>query len=171
MRTTTIRLAVAGCMLLFPASARAQSDTVDREFPQGDFTVAISHDALTDANTSSAMTPAESGEGALGWKCLEDGLNVVLAIGRYYEGDDDNDIVVQYRFDDEDAQPQEYWPLFSSKEWAYIPMSKVAPFTASALESRRIVLRAVDPFDDETHTFVFKVDGLEKALRNLPCVD
>ena len=160
---------VTAAFLFVPLASHAQANTVEREFEEGDFTVSIAYDALTDANSSFILSMAESEEGALGWKCMEDGLNVVLAIGTYYEGDEDNDILVQYRFDDADADPQEYWGLLSGKEMAYIRMASVAPFTGRALEAERIVVRAVDPYDNETRTFVFGVNGLQDALENLPC--
>ncbi|MGH7445681.1 MAG: hypothetical protein ACREKM_12425, partial [Longimicrobiales bacterium] len=87
----------------------------------------------------------------------------------YYEGDDDDDIVVQYRFDDEAAEPQEYWALFSGKESAYIRMHRVAPFTTRAREAGQVAVRAVDPYDNETRTFVVGLEGLEQAMKNLPC--
>lgn len=160
---------VTAAFLLVPLAARAQANTIEREFEEGDFTVSIARDALTDANSSFILSMAESEEGALGWKCMEDGLNVVLAFGTYYEGDQDNDILVQYRFDETEPDPQEYWGLLSGKEMAFIRMAKVAPFTGRALDAKRIVVRAVDPYDNETRTFVFGVKGLEDALENLPC--
>lgn len=168
MRSMQAALMMAACALV-PALAHAQANVVQREFDEGDFSVSIAHDALTDANSSFILSIADNEEGALGWKCMEDGLNVILVIGTYYEGDEDDDIVVQYRFDEAEPAPQEYWALLSGKEMAYIRMDKVAEFTQHALESRRVVVRAVDPYDDETRTFVVGVRGLEKALRNLPC--
>lgn len=167
----TVRTACALCagMLLMPLAANAQSSTVEREFPEGDFAITISRDALTDANTSHAMSIAENEEGALAWKCMEDGLNVVLAIGNPYEGDEDDDIMVQYRFDSEEPAPQEYWALFGGKKMAYIRMDMVSTFTDAAMKAERVAVRAVDPYDDESRTFLFGLDGLDKALKHLPC--
>lgn len=162
-------VALVACMAILPCAAHAQANTIDRELTEGDFDVSIARDAITDEDTSFILSIADNEEGALGWRCLEDGLNVVLALGGYYEGDEDDDIVVQYRFDDAEADPQEYWALFAGKESAYIRMHLVAPFTARAREASRIVVRAVDPYDDETRTFIFGLDGLEQAMTHLPC--
>jgi len=168
MRPMQAALIVAACAIM-PSALHAQSSVVQTEFDEGDFNVSIAHDALTDANSSFILSIAENEEGALGWKCMEDGLNVILVLGTYYEGDEDEDIVVQYRFDQDDAEPQEYWELLSGHEMAYIRMDRVLEFTGRALEAQRVVVRAVDPYDNETRTFVVGMRGLEKALHNLPC--
>lgn len=169
VRITVRVVAAVACLTAVPSVAHAQSNTVDREFVEGDFEVSVARDVITDEDTSFILSIADNEEGALGWRCLEDGLNVVLAIGGYYEGDEDDDIVVQYRFDEEEADPQEYWALFAGKESAYIRMHRVAPFTARARESRSIAVRAVDPYDDETRTFIFGLEGLDQAMKYLPC--
>jgi hypothetical protein len=161
--------AVVSYLALAPAAVHAQASEVEREFVQGDFTVSIARDAMTDENRSFILSVAESEEGGLGWRCLEDGLNVVLAIGTYYEGDDDDDIIVQYRFDSDEPEPQEYWALFSGKESAYIRMANVDAFTERALNAERVVVRAVDPYDDETHTYIVGLEDLQQALEFLPC--
>jgi hypothetical protein len=168
MRSIQAALITAACILV-PSALHAQASVVQREFEEGDFSVSIAHDALTDANSSFILSIAENEEGGLGWKCMEDGLNVILVIGTYYAGDEDDDIIVQYRFDQAEPEPQEYWALLSGKEMAYIRMDRVAAFTARALTSHRVVVRAVDPYDNETRTFVISMRGLDRALRNLPC--
>lgn len=168
MRSMQAALIATACALV-PSVLHAQATVVQREFEEGDFSVSIAQDALTDANSSFILSIANNEEGALGWKCMEDGLNVILVIGTYYAGDEDEYIVVQYRFDQEEAEPEEYWALLSGNEMAYIRMDRVAGFTQRALQARRIVVRAVDPYDNETRTFVVGTRGLEQALRNLPC--
>jgi len=168
MRPMQAALIAAACAIM-PSALHAQASVVQTEFDEGDFSVSIAHDALTDANSSFILSIADNEQGALGWKCMEDGLNVILVLGTYYEGDEDADIVVQYRFDQDEAEPQEYWALLSGHEMAYIAMDRVVTFTERALQSHRVVVRAVDPYDNETRTFVVGMRGLEKALHNLPC--
>lgn len=168
MRSMQAALATIACAFM-PCVLHAQASVVQREFEEGDFSVSIAQDAMTDANNSFILSIADNEEGGLGWKCMDDGLNVILVIGTYYAGDEDDDILVQYRFDEAEPDPQEYWTLLSGKEMAYIRMDQVAGFTARALEAHRVVVRAIDPYDNETRTFVVSMRGLDRALRNLPC--
>lgn len=170
MRSMPAAFVILACTLM-PSTLQAQASVVQHEFEEGDFSVSVAYDALTDANSSFILSIAENEEGGLGWKCMEDGLNVILVIGTYYEGDADDDIIVQYRFDREEPEPQEYWTLLSGKEMAYIQMSRVAEFTTRALSAQRVVVRAIDPYDNETRTFVVGVRGLDEALDSLPCAN
>lgn len=160
---------IAAAWVIMPSALHAQASVIEREFEEGDFSVSIAHDALTDANNSFILSIADNEAGGLGWKCMEDGLNVILVIGTYYAGDEDNDILVQYRFDHDEPGPQEYWTLLSGNEMAYLRMDRVAEFTERARRAHRVVVRTVDPYDNETRTFVISMRGLDSALRNLPC--
>ena len=64
----------------------------------GDFTYYERLDDFDDTERSFIATNGEDG-GLLAWRCLSDGLNVVLNVETYYGGDDDDDIQVRYRFD------------------------------------------------------------------------
>src|SRR5690606_39491338 len=130
----------------------------------GDFSVSTGHDRLKDATNSFLLWIADNEAGGLGWKCMEDGLNVILVIGTYYAGDEDNDILVQYRFDHDEPGPQEYWTLLSGNEMAYLRMDRVAEFTERARMAHRVVVRAVVPSVNETRASVIELRGLDSSL-------
>ena len=126
-------------------------------------------DDFTDEDRSLIYSYDEDNDNSLDWRCMEDGLNVVVDFDTYYGGDEDDDILVRYRFDDQPATEHEYWRLLTDKEAAYIRMNQVATFTRTALASGEVLMELVDPTDDETLRFRVSLNGLREALSQLPC--
>ncbi len=163
MRTLAICLFA---LLMVRSSATAQSV----ELP-GAFTLVESIDDFDDTDRSAIYTMGEDSDEllALYWKCMSDGLNIVIEMGRFYAGDRDDEILVRYRFDRIPAHDFEYWPLLQASESAYMPMKNVKAFTTEALSAQSVMLEAVDPLDNESHRTRFELDGLAGALARLSC--
>ena len=126
-------------------------------------------DEFTDEDRSLIYSYDENNDNSLDWRCMEDGLNVVVDFETYYTGDEDEDILVRYRFDDKPASEHEYWRLLNNNEAAYIRMNQVTTFTRAALASGEVLMELVDPADDETLRFRIPLNGLREALDQLPC--
>ena len=126
-------------------------------------------DEFTDEDRSLIYSYDENNDNSLDWRCMEDGLNVVVDFETYYTGDEDEDILVRYRFDDKPASDYDYWRLLNNNEAAYIRMNQVATFTRAALASGEVLMELVDPADDETLRFRIPLNGLGEALDQLPC--
>jgi hypothetical protein len=147
-----------------PGTAVAQSE--DRF---GAFTVSRSTDPITDADRSIVGTPATAVSGGsrrspiLGWRCMSDGLNVVYMFDRYLI-----DASVLYRFDSDQPSQLDVWDMLTSHQGAAIPIRMVAEFTTQAMVAQRVVLRVTDR-DGEQLTDTFSLNGLTKALPQLPC--
>jgi hypothetical protein len=117
-----------------------------------------SADAFTDVDTSFAFTldlHNATPIGSLSFKCMADGLNVILGIGKYYGGRD-NRIAVEYRFDSKPAVGRHNWTLLGN-EAAWMPMNRVDGFVREAQRSNYVMVRAVDTMDGETRTFRFSL--------------
>lgn len=160
LRFTTVALILAA---LLPATVAAQA-------PIGDFYFTEDADAFSDEDRSHIFTgDIEGGNEFLGFKCMSDGLNVVLGLGRYYGGDQDDDILVRWRIDDNKPSDRNYWRLFQDHTAAWLRMNRVPEFVREAREGRRVVFRFTDPLDGETHDAQFSLRGLARALAHLPC--
>jgi hypothetical protein len=159
-------LAAAAALL---AVSSAAHDLAAQEVRIGSFVYVQSADPIDDSNRSfiAAMQPDDDSDAAITWRCMEDGLNVVLEIGKYYGGDDDDEIQVITRVDQDPNSGIVYWPLLQGNTAAYMPMDRVEAFTERAKRARQIAIRAIDPLDGETLTFVFPVLELERALERL----
>lgn len=114
-----------------------------------------------------ARTADDGPDAGLGWVCLDDGLNVVLYLGRYFGGDGDHDIEVRHRFDAGRPSGTEYWHLFGDNTSAYRSLDAVHDFTARALDADSVTVRATDPYDGEQLTVTFGLDGLDALLQRL----
>lgn len=138
----------------------------------GSFIYSHSLDDFTDEDHSTIATADEEASALLAWRCLADGLNVLLHAGRYMGGDadDDDDILVRYRFDKQDASDREYWRLFPGQnEIAYARMNRVDAITVEALGAETVVIETVDPLDSESRRFRMSLTGMRTALGKLPC--
>jgi hypothetical protein len=140
----------------------------------GDFHVVMDTDALDDTHRSSVLTIAletsVTRSAAMGWKCMADGLNVIIVFDTYFGGDSDDDIFVRYRIDQSPASSTQYWRLLQGNESAYMPMKQVSSFTAAAKQGRKLVVRVTDPLDGETYEDEFSLNGLAAALSVIePC--
>lgn len=130
----------------------------------GNFTVLISKDRAGEQNRSYAYAPSADSVGGLGWKCLGDGMNVILAFGKYFRDDRGRQILVRYQFDGKTEAAPTYWTLANGGEAAYMPLSDVAAFTSQARGSRQVVMRVSDPVDGQTRTFDIGLGKLGSAL-------
>jgi hypothetical protein len=137
--------------------------------PLGDFQVAEHWDDFEQRERPYAISlaAADGRELGLGWVCLDDGLNVVLYLGGYFEGDEERDIEVRYRFDDGRPSDTEYWRLFSDNEAAFLWRDAVEQFTDAALAADSVTIRTTDPFDRETITAAFGLEALDEVLDRL----
>lgn len=138
----------------------------------GAFTVVYAKDPIDDSNRSFIMTSPEGEESdaAFYWRCMSDGLNVVVGIGKYFGGDDDDEIQVITRLDSDENSGIVYWPLLQGNRAAYMPMHRVESFTSRAMSAKQLAVRAIDPLDGETLTWVYRLDGLRQALAKItPC--
>lgn len=145
----------------------------------GAFLFRSDYDRLTGRATRIAMTFADESSPsrlrALAIGCSRDNTpGVVLWHGRYFGGDSDDDIVVQYRFTtDADAAPQGYWNLLRGKRAAQMRADAVEAFAAAARTAAgaggRVYFRATDPLDGETVDLAFSLAGLGRVLDRLGC--
>ena len=127
-------------------------------------------DEFSDEPRDWIVTADEAMSTALGWKCLYDGVNVFLGIGRFLGGDVDDEIKVRYRIDKNSPSQWRYWKLSQDHKAAFMPMDDVASFTSASVRGNRIVIEAVDPLDGEVIRNHFSLRGLGVALGKLRCV-
>ena len=144
----------------------AQSESI------GSFEYFKDLDEFTDEDRSTIMTADEDARGVLIWRCMADGLNVLLNVGGFMGGDRDDDIQVRYRFDANEPSGYQYWRLFPGQnEIAYMRMNNVDSFTIEALASTALVMEAIDPLDNERRRYRMTVSGLKQALGKLSCAE
>lgn len=149
---------------LHPPSAFGQDETI------GVFTYSPQIDDFTDEDRSMVFTADQDEEGILAWRCLADGLNVIIHVGGYMGGDRDDDIQVRYRFDRNKPSAYQYWRLFPGQnKLAYMRMRDVEGFTQEGLLANELVIEAIDPLDGERRRFRMSMIGLTRALKKLPC--
>tara|TARA_B110000977_G_C10898953_1_gene424461 strand:+ start:278 stop:766 length:489 start_codon:yes stop_codon:yes gene_type:complete len=117
-------------------------------------------------NSSVLLLPVSDLEITLGWKCFDDGLNVLL-LHKYLGGDTDGDVVIRYKFDSEPASDRNWYALSGNHEVTFFDMGDVAYFTNKALASQQIMIRLTDPVDDEILQSTFNPSDLEPALQRL----
>ena len=138
----------------------------------GAFTYSHNLDDFTDEDRRLIITQDLGEDGLLSWRCMSDGLNILLHVGGYMGGDSDDDILVRYRFDKNDPSEFGYWRLLPGQNRiAYIRMNKVDEFTEDALNAAEVVMEAVDPLDSESRRFRMSLTGLNRAIERLPCAE
>jgi hypothetical protein len=130
----------------------------------GDFTVISAKDPLDNSNRSLAFSATVDEEKGLAWKCLSDGMNVILTFDKWIPDDRGRQLLVRHQFDKQDAAIPGYWTLAPDGKAAYLPLSEVASFTEMAKSSKRVVLRVSNPLYNETYTFDFSLSKLGSAL-------
>ena len=151
----TFLLALAS---LAPSPASAQVTRV------GDFAVISAKDPLDNTNRSLAFSATPDEEKGLAWKCLGDGMNVILTFDKYIPDDRGRQLLVRHQFDGQDAPVPGYWTLGRDGKAAYLPLKDVESFTEMATSSKRVVLRISDPIWGDTYTFDFSLSKLKSAL-------
>lgn len=156
--------AIVGLAVLAP-QVFAQSDRV-----VGSFEYKRIADKMTDEDRSMIGTRGDDAPARrlLVWRCMEDGLNVAFDWDKYFVGNSAASTVsVQYRFPPAPMVAGD-WDMSTNHEIGFVPMHHVQAFTAGALKSATVILRATDN-DGETVTESFKLDGLAEGLKLLPC--
>lgn len=127
------------------------------------------YDEFTEKDNSHVMiTPSSGVNLVIAWKCFSDGLNILLAHG-WMGGDNDDDVVVMYKFDDEPASSQKWYALQPNNEITIFDVGDVNDFTKKALASQKFLIRVIDPLDKDTITSSFEPKGLADALQKLRC--
>jgi hypothetical protein len=124
-----------------------------------------STDILTDANRSGVITANASG--ALTVVFLENGLHVLYHWGKWFAGDIDNDVIIQYRIDRSPPSVQHYWRMSADNKTAAMPLINVPGFLREVQMGNKIIIRVIDPYDGETITSEFSLYGLSAALNRL----
>jgi len=158
--------------LFIAASAPIATASAQEVTKVGSFTIVQALDPIDDSNRSYVMAreEGEESEAGLAWRCMADGMNVVLMIGKYFGGDDDDEIQVITRIDQDEHSGMVYWPLLQGNRSAFMPMTRITDFTERAKSAKQIAVRATDPLDGETLTFIFPASGLTQALAKIaPC--
>ena len=152
---------VLALALVAPSVAAAQ---VSRA---GDFTIVSARDPLDNSNRSLAFAASADEEKGLAWKCLGDGMNVILTFDKWIPDDRGRQLLVRYQFDDQAAPIPDYWTLSPNGMAAYLPLKEVRTFTEMAKSSKRIELRVSNPVRAETYIFNFSLAKLGSALGRL----
>lgn len=166
-----ILIAIVGC-LCFPTALLGQqpdSEEVGADARYGDLYYLAIADPFNDEDRSAVLSLTEDEEAAFGWKCRENGLNVIYVLGGYMGGDSDSEVLVRYRIDSREPSGKHHWRLFQEHATAYMPMDRVESFTRATFAGDSIVTEVVDPADGERRRHKFGLDGARRALQELPC--
>lgn len=123
-------------------------------------------DAMTDGDRSYLMLDGQAF--SLSWRCEDDGLNVRV-LTKYLGGNRDDQIRVQYRFDDRAPSPPQWWEQHSNNRIAYAPLRWVNDLTEGGIASNRITVEVIDPVDGERLVQRFSLRGLKVGLNRLAC--
>jgi hypothetical protein len=170
----TLEVALRSAFMIFlSAFVLALAVTAHAQEPQmiGSFAYVHSLDPMTDADRSTIMNLGEDTSSrslSLGWRCMSDGLNILVLTG-HMGGDRSDRVVVQYRLDSSPASESQRWQQSSNSQAAFAPMNQVSQLTQAMMNSKKVVVRVSDPLDGETKTNTFSLSGLSEALRKLPC--
>ena len=155
------RLSLAVLIALAALTPSLASAQISRA---GAFTVISAKDPLDNTNRSLAFSATRDEVKGLAWKCLGDGMNVILTFDKYIPDDRGRQLLVQHQFDHQDAPGPGYWTLARDGKAAYLPLKDVEPFTEMAKSSKRVVLRVSDPLWGDIYTFDFSLAKLKSAL-------
>src|SRR5688572_19531882 len=124
----TLLIALAA---LSPSLASAQVTRV------GDFAVITAKDPLDNTNRSLAFSAIPDEEKGLAWKCLGDGMNVILTFDKYIPDDRGRQLLVSRQFDDDTVAVHGYWTRAGDGKAAFLPLKQVVEFTELATSSKR----------------------------------
>jgi hypothetical protein len=104
----------------------------------------------------------------IGFKCMEDGLNLLL-IHKFLGGDSDDEVRVQMRVDKKEPYGPKYWKLFPGGKATWMPLGEVQRMVNEMREGTRLQIRIVDPLDGETLNQSVSLWGFSAAIEKLPC--
>ena len=107
---------------------------------------------------------------ALGWVCGGGEMLVGLSLRQPYTGDQDKQILVRYRFDEDDPSMMHAWDLSQNKH-AVLPVRNEPAFTVAAKASNSVIVQAYDPFDGKSNRYRFSLSGFTRALSLLTCAE
>jgi hypothetical protein len=145
-------------LAMSPSTTSAQVSRV------GDFAVISAKDPIDNTNRSLAFSVTPDEEKGLAWKCLGDGMNVILTFDKYIPADRGRQLLVSRQFDDDAAPVPDYWTLGGDGKAAFLPLTEVEAFTELAKSSKRVVLKVSDPLWGDIYTFDFSLSKLKSAL-------
>src|SRR5690606_23416032 len=100
------------------------------------------------------------------WRCDGDQLELFVNAAEYL---DDDDVIVQWRFDSQPPSDRRLWNPSTNGTGAFAPPDDIEMFTAGAIPAREVVVRLWD-YRYNAVTYRFRLDGLVASLRRLPCV-
>jgi hypothetical protein len=156
-----LRRLLGALVLAVPVGAAAQTDL-------GDF----QHHPRTDAegaDRSIVATRSTDGLLALGWQCTPTGMRTLVALGWRWVGNEDDDILVAYRFPSDSLATQTLWRLAGPGTVAWMRIGEMAAFTDAARAADSVRMTLSDPFDGESREATFGLRGLDTALGVLGC--
>ena len=157
------RLSLTLLVVALATPSLASAQRASQPSKVGDFAVINAKDPLDNSNRSLAFSATADEEKGLAWKCLGDGMNVILTFDKYIADDRGRQLLVRYQFDDAAPVPG-YWTLAPDGKAAYLPLADVVAFTETAKSSKRVVLRLNDPVWGDSYTFDFSISKLKSAL-------
>lgn len=136
----------------------------------GSFVLVQQRDPVTDRDRTFAYTTDVDagyfGTATLVWRCNGNELELYVKAAEYL---DDDDVMVQWRFDSQPPSSMRLWNPSTSGTGAFAPTEDIELFTTGAIPAREVVVRLWDYRFDEI-TYRFRLDGLAASLRRLPCV-
>jgi hypothetical protein len=135
---------------------------------QAQFSYHPQKDAMTDVDRGLILALGEDSDLSISVRCMSDGLNVVVTTG-YMGGDRNDQVRVQMRFGNEPAPAAALWSQSTNSRAAFAPMKDVAGLIAKFRAHDTLVLRVVDPLDDETKTTRVSLADFEQAYAQLGC--
>jgi hypothetical protein len=164
-------LLLAALLILSPLSSLSLAQAI------GDFTYSkqLSPESGTDTSfiytteTGAGSRPG-SRQGRLLWRCLPQGLTVILFADQPLS----ENVAVYWAFDGYSLGPPQTWASPESNQnhaasaKLFLPQSEVASFTARAERAQTLALRLDGASDPARYNF--RLGGLGKGLQHLPCV-
>lgn len=156
--------------VLLAAAAGAHPLHAQASATYGSFSLEVDKDPMSDADRSGLYAGTDRDgirQPLLGWRCMEDGLNVMYMWDKYFIGSDD-EVEVMFRFDTSPASPFMSWTVSTDHKAGFAPMSMVTEFTRQAIAGGRLTLRVRDS-DGEVLTDSFSLSGLGQGLPHLSC--
>jgi hypothetical protein len=165
-----------------PRTLSAQSVTPDVAFEAlgmtqtGDWGHKKDLDPISDEDRSMAVTlPTEldtSRATMLAIKCESNGFGVFYVWGKYFIGDRDDEVLVDWRVGKGEPVEDSFWHLVpGSHESAFMPESQESKFLREAMVGSKVVFRVTDPRDGDTKLDTFSLKGFSDAISHLPCLN
>lgn len=154
-------LPAVALVLALPTTAFAQAGA-------GDFQ---HHERSDEAGEDRSLVATRSGDGLLllAWQCTPAGMRTMVALGWRWVGNENDDILVAYRFPEGGPSTETLWRLAKPGTVAWMRIGDIADFTDAALQADSVHMTLSDPFDGESRDVVFGLHGLDDALALLGC--